>query len=235
MTFVAVTCSHSYKEERSYINDSYVQALEEAGAIPILLPPSLSPEKSVRALERADGLFFTGGPDMSPLLTGHQPLPNHGYIHPERDAQEIALFKAAQERRLPIMGVCRGIQVINLLMGGKISQHLADNRENAIQHQQQAPSWYGHHNVDVREGTILAKALGKQGNVAVNSFHHQGVIEVAPGLQASAVAPDGVIEAIESVSPWILGTQFHPEKLYPRHGEFLNVFHAFVAACRGES
>jgi len=208
--------------------------LEKAGAIPVVLPPSLSPEKSVLALERMDGILFSGGPDMSPLLKGNQPGPNFGYIHPERDAQEAALFKAARERNLPMMGICRGIQVINLLMGGTVVQHLDPSRENAIQHQQQAPSWYGHHHVDIPAGTILAQALGVDGTIAVNSFHHQAVGEVAPGLRASAIAPDGVVEAIESTSPWILGTQFHPEKLYPKYGEFLNIFRTFVAACRGE-
>lgn len=233
MIYIAVTGTHNHKDGYSSINDSYVKALEEAGAIPVMLPTSLSPEKSVQALERMDGLLFSGGPDMSPLYFGQQPQPDLGSVDHIRDEQEIALFKAALERGLPMLGICRGIQVLNVLMGGTIIQHLGANRENAIQHKQLAPSIYPHHLVEIRGGTIVGKALG-EGTIAVNSCHHQAVGQVAPGLTVSAVAPDGVVEAIESVSPWILGIQFHPERLYPRQRKFLNVFHAFVAACRGE-
>jgi putative glutamine amidotransferase len=233
LIYIAVTSTHNHKEGYSSLNDSYVQALEAAGAIPVILPVSLSPEKSAQALARMDGLFFSGGPDISPLRFGQQPQPDLGSVDHIRDEQEAALFKAALERGLPMMGICRGIQVLNVMMGGTVIQHLGADRENAIQHRQLAPSIYPHHHVEVQGGTILAEALG-EGTFAVNSCHHQAVGKVAPGLKVGAVAPDGVVEAIESVSPWILGIQFHPERLYPQQGKFLNVFHAFVAACRGE-
>ncbi len=232
MTLIAVTCSHSHKDQRSSLSDAYVHALEQAGATPVILPPSLSPSKSARVLERMDGVLFSGGPDMSPLI-GHQPQPNLGTIDPYRDEQEGAMFEAARKLSLPILGICRGMQVINILMGGTIVQHLETHREKAIQHQQNAPGWHRHHHVEIKGGTILANILG-EGAIGVNSYHHQAVGEIAQGLQVSAVAPDGVVEGIECSTPWILGTQWHPEMMFKKYDEFLGIFETFVAACRGE-
>lgn len=233
MTLVAVTCMHNHKDKRSSLSDGYIEGLERAGAIPIILPPSLSPQASVKALQRADGLLLSGGPDMSPLYFGQQPRPGLGSIDAYRDEQEIALVKEAYKLGLPMFGICRGIQIINAVLGGTIIQHHEPQGEEGIQHRQSAPGWHRHHHVEVKQGSLLAGALG-EGPMGVNSYHHQVVDKIAPGLTICATSPDGLVEAIESTKPWILGVQWHPEMMWQRHPEFLRLFELFAAACRGD-
>lgn len=229
MPLIAVTCMYDDKERRSFLKDGYIQALERVGAVAAVLPPSLSPQASAQALSRMDGLLLSGGTDVAPLRYGQQPRPNLGPVDPLRDEQEFALVRKAIELGLPILGICRGMQVINAVLGGDLIQHIDGN----IQHQQQAPGWHRHHSVRIEPGTILARALGRS-ELGVNSFHHQAVGTVAPGLKVSARSPDGIIEAVESSEPWILAVQWHPELMWQRHEEFLGIFRAFVGACRGE-
>ena len=170
---------------------------------------------------------------MSPLFFGQQPKPNLGNIEAYRDEQEIALVKEAHLLGLPMFGICRGMQVINAVLGGTILQHLSSEGSDAIGHNQKAVGWHRHHHIDVISGSILASALG-EGIIGVNSFHHQGVEKLAPGLVVSATSPDGLVEAIEGTDPWILGVQWHPEIMWQRYPEFVRLFEVFAAACRGE-
>lgn len=233
MTLIALTCMHNYKDRRSSIADGYIEALEKVGATPVVLPPSLSPQASAKALQGMDGLLLTGGPDMSPLYFGQQPQPGLGSIDVLRDEQEVALIKEAYRLGKPMLGICRGMQMINAVLGGTIIQHLKLEGPTAIQHQQRAVGWHKYHHVEVRPGTILASAIG-DGIIGVNSFHHQVVDEIAPRLVVSATSPDGLVEAIEGVEPWILGIQWHPEMMWKRYPEFLGLFKVFAAACKGE-
>lgn len=232
MTLIAVTSMHNYKDHRSSLSDNYIEALELAGGIPVILPPSLSPEASVQALKKMDGLLLSGGPDLSPLYFGQQPQPHLRSIDALRDQQEIALIKAAREQGMPIFAICRGIQVLNAVLGGTITQHIDETLPGAIQHSQKAPQWHRHHHITIKSETMLASILG-EGTIGVNSYHHQVVDKVAPGLMVSAVAPDGLVEAVECASPWTLAVQWHPEMMWRRHGEFLRLFEAFVTACGG--
>lgn len=233
MTLVAVSCMYNHNEQRSSISDWYIKALELAGAIPVILPPSLSPDASAKALHRMDGLLLSGGTDLSPMHYGQQPKPNLGSIDAHRDEQEIAMVKEAHKLGMPIFGICRGMQVLNAALGGTVIQHISPEGPDAIQHRQSAPGWHRHHHVTIQTGTILAAALG-EGTIGVNSFHHQAVDQVAPGFVVSAEAPDGTIEGMECMTPWILGVQWHPEMMYHRYPEFLRLFEVFAAACRGE-
>lgn len=233
MRLIAVTCMHNCSEQRSSISDGYIGALERAALTPVVIPPSLSPQASVRGLERMDGLLLSGGNDVAPLRYGQQPRPEIGALDVLRDEQEFALVKKAFDLGIPVFGICRGAQVLNVALGGTLIQHIHANGPEGIQHCQNGQSWQCHHHIEVKPGTMLASALGA-GIVAVNSHHHQAVDKIAPGLTVSATAPDGLIEGIECADPWILGVQWHPEMMWQHHPEFLHLFEIFSRACKGE-
>lgn len=232
MTLIAITCRHSFADGFSLIEDEYIQALEEAGGQPLVLPPSLSPRASVATLAYARGLLLSGGNDLAPLIFGEQPHPKLETVDAQRDEQEMALVEEALKLGLPILGICRGMQTINVALGGGIIQHIEGTGDDAIQHRQKAPGWHRHHQVDVLPNTLLGSVLG-EGAIGVNSYHHQAVAALGRGLTVSAWSPDGLAEAIESKNPWILGVQWHPERMYSRHREFLQIFSAFITAAKG--
>lgn len=232
MTLVAVTCKRSYENGFSYLEDGYIEALAQSGCGAVILPPLLPPTESCAILRSMDGLLFSGGGDLSPLWFAQQPHPNLGEVDVLRDEQEMALVKEAIRLGLPILGICRGLQVINAALGGALLQHLETNAPGAIQHRQSAPGWQPHHSVRIMPGTMLAEVLG-EGVIDVNSFHHQAVEKAAPDLVVSAAAPDGVLEALESRRPWIMAVQWHPERMFKKYREFSGIFSAFAAACQG--
>lgn len=230
MKLVAVTCWHDYKENRSNIAEAYITSLEAVGLIPVVLPPSLSPAASAGALTGMAGLVLSGGDDLSPLVMGEEPEAFLGSVDPLRDEQELALITEARRLGLPILGICRGMQALNAALGGGIIQHLAQERPGAVQHTQKSPCWSRHHTIEIAPGTMLAEVFGTS-KLGVNTIHHQGVGQIAPNFQASAWAADGVVEAIECSSPWMVGVQWHPEAMCGRYPEFLKLFKAFAAAC----
>lgn len=231
LTLIAITCRHSFADGFSIIEDDYIRALEEAGGQPMVLPPSLSPRASVAALDYADGLLLSGGNDLSPLIFAEQPQPKLQMVDSLRDEQEMVMVEAALRKGLPILGICRGMQVINVALGGGIIQHIEEESATAIQHRQKAPGWHRHHQINVLPNTLLGSILG-EGVVGVNSYHHQAVGALGRDLIVSARSPDGLVEAIESSSPWILGVQWHPERMYSRHREFFRIFSTFIAVAR---
>jgi len=231
LAIIAVTCKHSNEDGISFIKDGYIEAIEQAGGQPVVMPPSLSPAASAEILRHLDGLLLSGGDDLSPLFFAQQPQPRLGEVDALRDEQEIALVNEALKLGLPILGICRGLQVLNVALGGTILQHIDEDGVHAIQHRQNAPGWHRHHHVRIQPETMLADALGK-GDIGVNSFHHQVVDKVAPGLTISATSPDGLVEALESREPWILGVQWHPERMFAQHPEFLRLFELFCTRCK---
>jgi putative glutamine amidotransferase len=191
---------------------TYLQAIERAGVVPVVLPPCVSDLESL--LARLDGICISGGPDLDPEAYGarerHAEL---GPTEPSLDAFELALARAALERGMPVLGICRGAQALNVACGGTLHQHLAG-------HRQSAPGCQATHEVEVLAGTRLAALIG-QGAHAVNSFHHQAVDEVGSGLRVAARAADGTVEAIEGAG-FAVGVQWHAETLADaRHFEAL--------------
>lgn len=200
----------------------YLRAIEAGGGLPVVLAPD-DPALAGPLLDRLDGLCLAGGPDLDPLgygaSDGHERL---GETDRVVDAAELALALAAEERGLPLLGICRGAQAMNVARGGTLHQHLDD-------HRQTAPATEPAHHVDVTPGSILA-ALTGGGSVAVNSFHHQAVDRLGAGLRISATAPDGTVEGIEDpVLPFYVGVQWHAEGMVERP-EHLALFEAFAAA-----
>ena len=191
----------------------YVQAVQRAGGRPIVLPPDPEDaEDPSGVLDLLDALIVTGGAgDLDPALYGEEPHPETGPVQEERDAYELALVRGALERELPILGICRGMQVLNVAYGGTIEQHLPD----ALGHEEHrhTPGTFADHEVRLDPGSLAAHAAGAE-RTPVKSHHHQGIKEVGSGLKVTGwAAEDDAVEALEDPScPFVLGVLWHPEE-----------------------
>ena len=208
---VAVTATRRVDpgRERVALNTAYVQALTRAGLIPLVVPPMLEPETACAALDRVQGLVLTGGEDVEPGRYGAAPHPKLGETDAARDAVEVALIHGAERRRLPILAICRGIQILNVAWGGTLYQDLASERPGPIDH---ADS-HTRHGLRLEPGSLAQRTL-QIVTVSVNTRHHQAIRALAPVLRATAWAEDGVIEAVERTDgegPLVLAVQWHPE------------------------
>jgi putative glutamine amidotransferase len=220
--------------DRSGVNAAYVRAVIRAGGIPFILPPLLGEAHHGAILDVLDGLVLTGGEDVDPSHYGHARHPAIGDVDPQRDAFELGLFREARRRGLPVLAICRGIQLVNVALGGTLWQDLPSEKPMALPHRPPTERDVRTHQVDIAPGSRLATVLGTT-RCDVNSFHHQSIRDLAPGLLATATAPDGEIEGVESQrgEPWLLAVQWHPEEFHhhevaPDHG----LFDALVAAAR---
>ena len=202
----------------------YAEKVTAAGGVPVLLPPVPGIE---HAVGRLDGLILSGGGDIDPALFGERPHPETTVVAPSRDAAELALVTSVLERGLPFLGICRGLQVLNVARGGTLHQHLP----GLVGHNEHAPlvGAYGSHRVRVAPGSSLAGILGQPGEseeFGVPTYHHQAIDRLGAGLVACAWAADGVIEAVEFASPgFALAVQWHPEV-----SDDLRLFQALVGA-----
>jgi putative glutamine amidotransferase len=208
----------------------YMRAVEAAGGLPVVLPP-LALEAVLPLLDRLSGLCLSGGPDLDPTGYGAPPHPHLGPTEPQLDRFELALARRADARGLPVLGICRGAQALNVARGGTLHQHLADVTDGTIEHRQTLPGRVPTHPVRIAPGSRLAGIMGVT-EAEVNSFHHQAAQRLGTGLRAVAWAPDGVVEGLESVrEPFLLGVQWHAETLVERPEQH-RVFEALVAAAR---
>jgi len=215
---------------RAYVNQDYLDALRQAGTAPVVLP-LVPPEEAAGQLDLVDGLFLTGGVDMSPLCYGEQPARGLGDVYPDMDAHWLAVTRAARDRGLPILGVCRGLQVLNVAFGGTLHQDLNSLPGPIQQHVQLGYRHAVSHVADLEPGSRLERIFG-QPTVGVNSFHHQSVKEVAPGFRITARARDGVVEGIEAEdAAFALGVQWHPEGMIMHYPDMLRLFRALTEAC----
>jgi putative glutamine amidotransferase len=197
---------------------AYVSSVVRAGGMPLMLPV-LDPELAPAMVEGIDGLLLSGGGDIEPIRYGEPAAPEVDGVDRARDAWELALVAAAIERSVPVLGICRGAQVLNVAAGGTLVQHLPDHTEQVHRDRER----YGEvvHGVRITRGSRLARAMGRA-RVGVNTLHHQAVDQVGLGLEAVAWGPDGFVEAVESVAhARLLGVQWHPELLadVPGHPE----------------
>ena len=201
--------------DRTGVNGAYVQALLAAGGVPLILSPLMEPALAGRALDGVDGLILTGGEDIHPAWYHTDPHPQLSPPSRERDLFELALFAVARQRELPILGICRGIQLVNVALGGTLFQDLPSERPGAVNHRPDGARDVRSHRVRLTAGSRAAEALG-QTAVTVNSSHHQGIKDLAPGLVASGWTDDNLIEAAEAApgASWLLAVQWHPEEMH---------------------
>ena len=213
----------------SRLND-YLDALREAGAEPRILGAGMNPEEALTGLH---GLLLTGGADVDPRHYSEAPHPRFEPAGPERDEFELEIVRRAAAVDLPIYGICRGVQVMNVALGGSLVQDIGTQIANPVSHSIASPKDALAHEVTVTERSLLARLLptAPLDACGVNSRHHQAVKRVAPGFTIVATAPDGVIEAIERPGRFCLGVQWHPENFW-QSGRFRALFEAFVRACR---
>ncbi|MEJ2758946.1 MAG: gamma-glutamyl-gamma-aminobutyrate hydrolase family protein [Anaerolineales bacterium] len=210
---------------------TYPTALIKAGAIPVLIPTNLPPENYPDLLKRLDGIIFSGGGDIDLQYFPGEPHPKIYGVDLERDAFELSLARLAVDRDLPLMGICRGFQVINVALGGTLYTHILDQLPNALEHScyPANPPDFLAHDVNLRPGTKLA-AIFQAETIKVNSLHHQGTKQLAPGLIPAATAPDGLLEAFEIPDhPFGLAVQWHPEWM-PDDENMQRLFRTFVSA-----
>jgi putative glutamine amidotransferase len=190
----------------------YPEAIERAGGIPVIVP-LLRPEAIDSLLDRVDGICLPGGPDLQPSSYGEEPHPELGPTEPRVDAVELSLVRAADRRRLPILGICRGMQLLNVARGGSLHQHLPDIVGDQLEHRQPEHGSIPTHRIETAPRSRLRSTLGGP-SLEVNSFHHQAVRTLGRGLVATAWAQDGTIEAIEDPGDrMVLGVQWHAEGL----------------------
>ncbi len=205
--------STNYNNGRSDVADTYVQAVLRSGGIPVLIPV-ITDDVALRSLTSSiDGLVMVGGEDVNPLWFGEEPHPRLGEVIPVRDLYELKLIKLATDRNIPVLGVCRGEQLINVAFGGTLIQDINSQVQSAIKHKQDQAGTAPSHKIGLESGSQLAQIIGTD-SAYVNSFHHQSVGKVAPGFKPVAFARDGIVEAIEA---WpnrpVMGVQWHPESL----------------------
>lgn len=215
------------------LEPGYVAMLDEVALVPLVLAPQLGPESLDSLLEMASGLLLTGGDDIAPERYGRSPAKKLGATDPRRDAMEWDALEHALRRRIPVLGICRGLQLINVFFGGTLFQDLETERPGSVDHVQ-ASSWAEHsHGVRLAADSILSRALGVT-RLEVNSFHHQAVQQPGRGVSVTGTADDGVVEALEcGAAGWVVGVQWHPERHGPQPAASdLAVFSAFADAVR---
>ena len=212
----------------------YVEGVAEAGGAPVVLPPVAGARAAEDLLDGMDGLLLSGGSDLDPGYYGEEPVPELGVTMPERDAFEIALLEHALRRQIPIFGVCRGMQILNVALGGTLYQDLPSQMDHLVLlgHRQETPRWQPTHEVEVDGSSRVAKVMGTD-ELKVNSFHHQAIKGLGRGLVAVACSPDGVTEAVESgdlSKRWMIGVQWHAEAMRDAGPEHQKLFEAHVSA-----
>lgn len=233
---IGVTHSIHEDESRLMMPMSYANVVREAGGTPVLLPITRDAEVIEAYAALVDGVLFSGGEDVGPNYYGETQLWACGDVIPLRDEFEIKLVHTLMEKypEKPILGICRGEQVLNVALGGTLYQDLKSQVPDSIAHQQHQIARYSSHQVRIDAGTRLHEIYGCT-QIMVNSHHHQAVKEAAPGLVITAHAEDGVVEGFEKPDhPYCVGVQWHPERLVENEENAIHwrLFRSFVDACR---
>ena len=223
--------SDLYKDgNSSAVPRSYVDAVLQVGGLPVVIPLMYDNEKITELLSTLDGIIFTGGEDFDPSYYNERPIPQMGKVNAFRDEFDIKLLRLAVEQGVPVLGICRGLQLINITYGGSLYQDLSTQyHDNSIRHRQKQPKEDASHSVIVEDNTVFSSIV-QQRMLMVNSSHHQAIKKVAPGFRVAGKSPDKIVEAIEKIDSknWILGVQFHPEVRVTRDDAMRRIFQRFI-------
>ena len=213
--------------KRAYVNKDYVDAVIRAGGVPLIIPFSTDKEVIISQAQLIDGLILSGGHDINPYNYGQEPSQKIGETFPERDTYEIILLEESKKRNIPILGICRGFQLINVAAGGTLYQDLSLIPGNILKHNQVSNPTLKTHKVEIKENSFISSIFGKE--TMVNSFHHQVIDKVANDFIVVAKASDGVVEAIEHKTyKFLVAVQWHPEMLAVNCEKARELFSKFV-------
>lgn len=214
------------------LNYTYINAVTKAGGLPIILPVMEDIKDIEKHMDILDGIIFSGGEDISPIYYNEEPLREVDTICYDRDITEFEQFRIAYKRQIPILGICRGFQLINVALGGSLYQDIHRQVPEAIGHSAPYNMDQGYHTIEIFKDTILEDIL-KTDRIMVNSNHHQAIKDLGKNLKVSAISKDNIIEAIESTNNnFLLAVEFHPEAMVERHEEFLDIFKYFIDKCK---
>lgn len=236
---IGITPAYEYEEEKICLNSNYAEAINAAGGFAVILPLTEDLEIIAQMAEALDGILLSGGPDIDAVHFHEENMPYNGNISPLRDTMEIALAKEAFRLNKPIFGICRGVQILNVAMGGTLYQDISSQvkSEKVLKHSQAAPRWYPTHDICIVGNSNVWSSFNC-GSVRVNSFHHQAIKDVAPGFRATSHTSDGIIELVEfEGDAFVVGVQWHPEHMWKKDPIHLKIFEKFVKAAfkRGHS
>lgn len=227
MPIIGITPLWDDAQKNVWMLPAYLERVQAAGGVPVILPLTGDAGTLERIVKLCDGLLFAGGQDVAPALYGRTPDETVAGC-PARDAMEVPLLRLALERDLPVLGICRGMQLLNVVLGGTLVMDLPSQRPSAVCHRQPKPYDAPAHTVALQGG--LRELLGVE-TIAVNSCHHQGIERIAPGLSPMAVADDGLIEAVEKPGArFVWAVQWHPEMLSENNAPSRAIFDRFVHA-----
>ncbi|WP_103104320.1 gamma-glutamyl-gamma-aminobutyrate hydrolase family protein [Brevibacillus reuszeri] len=228
---IGVTTFLSEQSKYSTVSRNYIDSIYAAGGLPVNIPIISNESNYDDYIQMLDGLLFTGGNDIAPYYFGENPVRELNSMSSIRDEYEFSLFKAAYEKNMPIFGICRGIQLINVAMDGSLYQDIYSQCPGTLGHSpEHTASDEFYHAVQIKVDTQLYEIFGEE-RIFTNSFHHQSVKKLGNNLIATAYSEDGIVEAIESTEDrFLLGVQWHPECMTKRHPMFLKLFRAFVEA-----
>lgn len=219
----------SERRARAFAFSTYIDSLRRAGAIPVIIPPQ--PENAAEIVAELDGIVLAGGEDCDPALYGESRHPTTETMDPRRQENDVTLAKAARERGIPTLGICLGVQVMNVAAGGTLIQDIASELQTKVEHVSE-PEHRARHDVILEDGTRLRSILDGPRQINVNSSHHQAIKDVGRGFRVTAEAPDGIVEGLEDPNhPFYLGVQWHPEDM-PGENSASRLFGAFVEAAR---
>lgn len=222
-------------QEWQMLADDYIVAIERAGGVPVILPVTKEIETLTPLLEKLDGILFSGGSDIDPDLYGEYPIFGLGFIEPRRDLHELKLAqKVLLEMNIPILGICRGMQLLTVATGGTLYQDLASQKPEGINHSvPKAIKHHSFHPVQIENGSIL-NSIFESVELRVNSFHHQAVKELGKGFKSTMTAPDGIIEGMEweESNRFVVAVQWHPEMMEGQVDTVRPIFNAFIEASK---
>ena len=220
---------------KAYIMNDYIQSVARAGAVPVILPVLPDNDLAEKLFDMVDGLILTGGGDLDPAFYGEDPHVKLGRICRLRDNFEFKLLDFAVKKNIPIFGICRGIQLINVYFGGTLYQDISLCEGSWIKHSQEKLFDYVEHKVQIQKDSWLGSFL--EPDISINSYHHQSLKKLASGFKVTAIAMDGIIEAIEKEDEHLfcVGVQWHPERMSQDNQSMQQIFNEFIKVCKNRN